>query len=278
LKVRPAIEPPFRLVQTSNESEGFKGGVKFLLALGLLIGSVAANWLAFRAFDTDYFEWYLANGFYITFFVSTIALVWEELPEDLLSAHPRTYLAGCLAVLSRLYFSMSVFLRNFGGEDLSSGTENAEVNLAGDEHPERDRAAEASKLEEVQSSQATATGVGCFALLFDTVALLFEWLVVMIVMAILFVAALGWVLVVAPVNYFLNLATGAPARQQLREPYYRAVARKSGNRVIYGVWPTRSQLQEGWVDFSLARKPFALTQVVNTVVLFAANSVYQNVI
>jgi hypothetical protein len=105
---------------------------------------------------------------------------------------------------------------------------------------------------------------------------MFEWLVVMTVMVILFLAALGWVLVVAPLNYFLNLATGAPARQQLREPDYRAVAIKSENRVTYTVWPTKLPLPAGWADFSLARKPFAITQIVNTVVLFAANSVYQN--
>jgi hypothetical protein len=234
-------------VETSNESEGFKGGVKFLLALSLLIGSVAANWLAFRALDSNYLEWYLANGFYITFFVSTLALVWEELParESLLSAHPRNYLAGCLAVLSGLFFSMSVFLRNFGGEDFTSATENDEGNPAGDHDPERDLGTEASTVEEVQGSQATVPSVGCFALLFDTFAVLFEWLVVMMVMVILFLAALGWVLVVAPVNYFLNLATGAPARQQLGEPNYRAVAIKGGNHVMYRVWPTRLPLPAG---------------------------------
>jgi hypothetical protein len=266
-------------VETGNQREGFRGGVKFVLALSLLIGSVGANWLAFRAFDADYFEWYLANGFYIAFFVSALALVWEELParEDLLSAHPRDYLAGCLAVLSGFFFSMSVFLRDFGGESFTSVSESDEVNSAGDHDPERDTVTEPSRLEEVESSQAAATSVGCFALLFDTFAALFEWLVVMMVMVILLLAALGWVLVIAPVNYFLNLATGAPARQQLREPNYRAVAKKIENRVTYRVWSTRSPLPEGWADFSLARKPFAITQVVNTVVLFAANSVYQYV-
>jgi hypothetical protein len=141
-------------VETSNESQGFKGVINFLLALSLLIGSVGANWLAFRAFDADYFEWYLANGFYIAFFVSALALVWEELParEDLLSADPRDYLAGCLAVLGGFFFSMSVFLRGFGGENFTTGSENDQEKPAGDPDPERDTGTEPSKLEEVASA------------------------------------------------------------------------------------------------------------------------------
>ena len=212
-----------------------------LLGLSILAVFLAIDWLIFRALDTNYFLWYLANGALIGIVVSFLALVWDglETREDLLAAHPLVYTAGCLTLLAVLYHAMSVHLRNpMGG-------------------------AKAARSNEVDLSTVPI--------------ILFDAYVSILFLLVLFVASLAWMVVIAPLNYFLTLFTGVIAREELRGKVYRAVVLKEGEKnFVLTALPHEDEVPPNAVDVSIARKPFAITQAVTAAVLWSVNFAYAN--
>jgi len=84
----------------------------------------------------------------------------------------------------------------------------------------------------------------------------------------IFLVVLAWLLVVAPLNYFVTLLSGAPARQALRGLSTRCVVVERDGQVTCSEEPADQPLPEGAVDVSLGRKPFALTQGLTALLLF----------
>ncbi|MDO8715830.1 MAG: hypothetical protein Q7J73_03360 [Dehalococcoidales bacterium] len=87
---------------------------------------------------------------------------------------------------------------------------------------------------------------------------------VLIIMALLLI----WVIVVTPLQYFIYLVCGAPARLYLQSEW-RPVARVSKNRsMAVEEIPATERIPKGWWDASLFAKPVSATALMSSIFLF----------
>jgi len=93
----------------------------------------------------------------------------------------------------------------------------------------------------------------------------------LLVLALIGAVVVGWLLVVAPLNYFVTLLSGVLARQELRGQALRAIVVPSGGGITLGTQPAQASLPENAVDLSLVRKPFAVTQAITSLILWLAS-------
>lgn len=229
--------------------KSFKPVLVVLLSLGFFATVISANWLAFRYLaDQNYFIWYLKNGALIGILVSFIGLIWEEADyrKELLSAHPGEYLHGCFALLAIFYWSVAI-------------------------HLEKNPQSEGSASENDLTPR--------FSFPFDR-------LISVIVVLVMGVFALAWLVIVAPLNYFITILSGAIARQELQGKCPRAIAFQDvidmqlvkpapkpifvGKTVLASTL-SKEKLPDNIIDISLALKPFAVTQAITAFILFIAN-------
>ena len=206
-----------------------------ILAVIIFVLMIGANWLAFRYFaNENYFVWYIKNGTLIGIIVSFIALIWEGLSfrNDLLSAHPLYYLRGCFALLSAYYTSLAAHFEK--------NPESSDKN---------------NKSSAVPEFRFPLDGILSF-----------------VVILIMFIFGLAWLVIVAPLNYFITILTGVIARQELGEICSRAIAVPIGNGYELRTIPRNQNLPDKAIDISLAAKPFAITQAITALVLFFAKA------
>jgi hypothetical protein len=206
------------------------------LAVVVLLLVIGANWWAFQYFaHENYFVWYLKNGTLIGMVVSFIALIWEGLSfrTDLLSANPLYYLRGCMALMAAYYLSLSSHLNN----NPQSGGRDKDSALVSE-----------------------------FIFPFDGV-------LSFVVILVMFILGLAWLVIVAPLNYFLTILTGAIARQELGGTCSRTIAVPTKNGYDLVSIPRNKELPDKAINISLAAKPFAITQAITALVLFILKAV-----
>ena len=203
----------------------------------LVIWIWALNW-AFTLYTGDsYFNWFVAYGAQISIATSFFALVWEDLAEreGLLSFHPGEFLASGLALAAVFIFVLNAHLAK-------------------------------SKTEGKPVRQDPIT----------TIELSWDFWLRRAMLFLMGVAVIGWLVFAAPVYYLLTLVTGAPARQELRGTFLRFVVDPKALRLIEGTTyryiRADKPAPEGFVDVSLVKHPFALTNALNAAVLFLADS------
>ena len=206
------------------------------------IPAINALWLA--ALGVDYFEWYLQSGFLVAllFGVVAVAIRLDSHP-DLIAAQPIFYLAGVLDLFSEL----AAALRNLFA------------------WPRSDRALAEAGL----PGMAYRFRVRTFDLALN---LFFGWSC-----AAAFVA---WAVLVAPLQYWLNLVCGAPAREALASSQTLWVVRgaKGTERLFASKNPDefqrqRRELKEAhdrgeMTEIGFAEKPVSFTAAIAAAVLF----------
>jgi len=203
-----------------------------LLGFGILALLIGANAWAFTTLGhTSYFLWYLKNGSTIALGASFLGLIWDGL-----ALHEDLLSAHPLRYLRGCVGLLSV-LFYAGSAHLSSP---------------------------LQGTKSTDLGLGSAA------AVLFDAIVSVVVLALIGAVVVGWLLVVAPLNYFVTLLSGVLARRELRGQALRAIVVPSGGGITLGTQPAQASLPENAVDVSLARKPFAVTQAITSLILWLA--------
>jgi hypothetical protein len=100
--------------------------------------------------------------------------------------------------------------------------------------------------------------------------MLFDGIVSVVVLGLIGVIVVAWLLVVAPLNYFVTLVSGVLARQELRGQAWRAIAVPNGAGTILETAPSESPIPENAIDVSLARKPFSVTQAITSLIIWLA--------
>jgi hypothetical protein len=80
-----------------------------------------------------------------------------------------------------------------------------------------------------------------------------------------FVLCVSWLIVIAPVQYFITLVTGAPARSALVSR--RMWIKRTGKRIELFRGPA-SEMPEGAEEIGLARRPVSVTSAITAGVLF----------
>ena len=147
--------------------------------LAILVGLAALNALWFDAAGSDYLRWFVDNGALIALLFGVVAAAVDlDTHPGLIAASPLVYVRAILGVFVELSMSLSaVFSRE------RSDAELADAGLV-----------------EMQSRYRSR--------LFDT-------LLGNLFLLLLGAAMLAWALVVAPLQYWVNLVSGAPARMAL---------------------------------------------------------------
>jgi hypothetical protein len=250
-------------------------GVVGLVALAAL---VALTELAFRAvFDTDYFRWYLANGALIAVVFGLLTLAWGDLLNKqtyLISAHPVEYAAASVSLLVFPFAALGAALQTrrrprpelvaemrktpdavrSNLEELLTSThasESLRAEILG-RFPAREPA-------EAEVDEDLPTGVPVVDMFLA------------IVFALAFAAAVAtWLLVIVPLQYFVYLVTGAPAREACGSAT-RAVFFREGNELVTQETFKDADLPEGAVESGFSVRPVSFTAAITAAVLFAVS-------
>ena len=190
------------------------------------------NWWLFHAFNASYPVWYLKNGALISLAVGFLALTCKGL-----DAAKGLISANPTTYLAACFHVVGVFV----------------YALRTHLRPPRDTSSRPRSGTEVQSANLWNNFVSA-ALTVPILALV-----------------LGWLAVVAPMNYVVTLISGAPARQALRNPLRRTIVLENGNQVEVLDTDANDPLPRNAVDVSFAREPLALTQALTAAVLWVTN-------
>lgn len=208
----------------------------------VLAGAVVLDEVAFRAwFETDYLRWYLANGFVISLVFGFVTLAWGDLNKmtHLISAHPLEYAAAWLRLGGLPPTALATVLRPAGRP----------------QPPDP-----ASETADVPADAEVPTGLWVDGLLTAFFAVSFV------------VACFAWLLVAVPLQYFIYLLTGAPARE----------AYTSRVRVWFRLTPMEFHIEEALkadrmpdnaTESGFFLKPVSFTAAITAAVLFAVSKV-----
>lgn len=234
----------------------------YLLVPGLL----ALDWAVFRyLLGTDYLAWYLANGAVIAIGTAFVSRIWESvegLGRPLISADPVAYYGACMQAVGVTVLMAGNAVRSPASEGYPVGTERFRLDAI----------------------------VGPADRLLNV-------LIVLVVLGLV----VGWLLFVAPANYLVTLVAGAPAREHVRHPEKRMIGvvgrRLPGREAVASprtgrfqrlhIYETgvegspkptpdderileevRENDEDGVVDLTFGRNPFATTQTLAGLVVF----------
>jgi hypothetical protein len=81
----------------------------------------------------------------------------------------------------------------------------------------------------------------------------------------------GWILVIAPLQYVVNLVAGAPARRAASSPV-RASFQSTPRKLIVDERPKRNDLPEGATESRFSTSSVAFTAVVASALLFLVST------
>ena len=162
-----------------------------LQAAALLAVLIAANYVVFRkVFNTNYFRWYVDNGTILALVLATAAVGLNLDAEDgLISSRPYRYFLSWMQIVANLSLQLSAVM--VGRRQRGAGS--AEQRGAAPAGPRWRR---------------TASDVPGFLAFLLLVCLTRTGLI----LAGVLLAIIAWIAVVAPLQYFLYLFCGAPAR------------------------------------------------------------------
>ena len=199
----------------------------------VILAVAGLNWLAFRLYGSNYFLWYLKNGPLISLATALLAPTWTKLKArvGLVSPHPSVYVGACLQSLGFYIMSIAPV------RDVDSAQIEAENSIAMGDTP--------------------------FVKRLDN-------LVYPVIAAVMFIVSVVWVILVAPLSYFVNFIAGVPARQALRGEILRGLVEEWQGQIVLVSKLDRKPSKKP----SFAQDPFAMTQALTSLLLFTANTLY----
>jgi hypothetical protein len=207
------------------------------LGLTFLAGLIAIDSVFFReVLDRGYVRWYLENGALLTLAVTLVTVAWPDLNDyyNLISAHPVRYMQAWFGLFGFTFKSMP------------DGKVPLYVYHGG------------------KGGRAVRNAWDLLDL--TEALLLFVW------GAVILAAVLVWILVIAPLQYFVFLASGVLARAA-QHSSQKAIVRMSepGNQHDFEIDATlvRAAPPPGWMESAFFSRPFALTSALAAALLFA---------
>jgi hypothetical protein len=213
--------------------------VGVLIGLAIVSGLIGLNWWLFNVLaGENYFIWYLTNASLISIVVSFIALIWDGL--EMREDLLSTHPAIYVAGCFHLMAVLYLSLSVHLREPLV-GTKDNETGLR-------------------------------FAVL-----IVWDSFMTILVALALLVLGFGWLLIIAPLNYFVTLITGALARRHFRGTRMRPIVVKEGKHITITAQPVEKEIPPNAIDVSLTKKPFAVTQAITSLFLFVIKMIFVSV-
>lgn len=214
------------------------------LHLGIIIGVIFLDWILFAVlFKQNFFAWFLKNGSVISLATGFLGLVWKDLKARI----------GLIASHPSAYYAaclqlVGVFIVSAGSTG-SGKPRELPFDIGLNNRPSE---------------------------ILDNVF----YTLLSLLMAVICVA---WLVIAAPINYFVILIAGAPARQELRGKLVSTSVyeEKHGDRFRGGAGSlhildplAEPKLAAAATPISFARDPFTVTQATSAVILWIANLAY----
>lgn len=209
----------------------------------LIIAAISAiNSVWLKALGVDYLDSYLQSGFLVALLFGIVAVAIDlDSNPNLIAAHPFGYGGGVLELLSKLYAALSNVLRP----------------------PRSDRRLAEAGLPFMGFRYRSRT-------LDLALNLLFTWS--------FFAATVAWALLVAPLQYWVNLVCGAPAREALASSKTLWVVRSAHRTELLFAHKDPNQFEEDelrkahergeMTEVGFAAKPVSFTAAISAAVLF----------
>lgn len=230
-------------------------------------------------FDQDYLRLYLSYGAVLNLVVLLFTLAWGDALErhtSLISAHPIEYLAGNVA--------LGVAIGGAGGALLLPGRKQferevaagAEIRAANARLKKQLRAIGAmpnagklgDELERLASSTDDPDGTERELPRTPLDLGFVDAVISLVLVACVLLTLVAWVLLVVPVQYFVYLIAGAPAREALGSPA-RAWLRVTREQIVVTTDSKFREIPAGATESGYSAKPITLTAAFAAVLLFA---------
>jgi hypothetical protein len=216
-----------------------------LSGVGVLLAIAALNYLWRQALGVDYLESYLRDGFQVALLFTIVgyAISLDSRP-GLIASHPTLYVAEVFTLFSALLGSLSALI----------GSPRSDLDLA-------------------------RAGLPFLARRFrlGTLDLALSWLF----MSLFCAAMLAWAVLIAPLQYWVNLLCGAPAREGLASSKTLWLVEKPPQTIFLRAPKNlteaqRSELErergEGKLtEIGFAMKPVTFTSGIATALLFGVS-------
>ena len=244
------------------------------VAVGLAVISalIALDEVLFRVlFDTDYLHWFLANGALIGIVFALFTVAWGDLNKvtHLISAHPVAFAAACTelmtlpstALASALGFSPTEAQRY---RKLRYAMAETRRVLRESASPSMRALAEKADAEDAAARAAREEAEPPHNLGFVDV-----WLALAFIVSF-FLVYFAWVLLVAPLQYVVNLFAGAPSRCALASPeraWVRFTPRE--DEIVHG--DKSGDPGKDAVESGFSAKPVTYTAAVASALLFGVS-------
>jgi hypothetical protein len=269
-----------------------------LLGLTVLVGMAFLNELAFRTWlDTDYPRWYLENGAVIGLVFTLVTLAWGDINRErlLISANPLEYGGASLELLTAPWSSLAAMIRPDRKEwraqrrfeqahrqwerQLPEARRVWQQLVATAPHEELRRRAEELLAEtapeppasedapEPPASEDAPAEPG----IVPTGVPVVDIVLAMLFALAFFLATLAWLLLVVPLQYFVYLVTGAPARVACASPTRTWVGSEGTQSTTVAEALKSDALPKGAIESGLTAKPVTFTAAITTAVLFAVS-------
>lgn len=214
---------------------------KPLLTLAIFVGLILLNrWIFATLFGIDYLIWYISKGSLISLGITFISLVAKEFKKDIdtVSANPLTYLATYLRYPSIAWYMFATLMHENTGLGEKTG-EQKTVN---------------EKKDELGDAQPSFDPVSALWHLIDSLLLLI-WA------AVLFMGVILWVVVVVPLQYFVFLICGAPARY-FQATNFQVVVVKKDEKLTLTYIKGSEKIPENGQVVGLGIEPLPLTNLI----------------
>lgn len=196
------------------------------------------RWIFTTLFGTDYLLWYISKGSLISLGITFISLVAKEFKKDIntVSANPRTYSTTYLRYLSIAWYMFGTLMRENTGLGKKRGEQKTVSERKNDAQPS-----------------------------FDPVSAswhLIDSLLLLIWAAVLFMGVVLWIAVVIPLQYFVFLICGVPARYFQATNFQVVVVKKDEKPTLTHIKGSEKIPENGQV-VGLGIEPFPLTSLLS---------------
>ncbi len=210
-----------------------------LVTLGTLL---VINVYVFRRFGISYVGWFIAYGPLLNLLASVLSIAWGDLNtnKDLISSRPRFFVASNLLLVALQW-------QVLGHEGVTVGKRLQDLGALMRTHSDDAR-------------RRTGEAVGDLA---DALGLL-------VTGGLMLLALLAWALIVVPLQYWVVLLAGAPARLSLKAPT-KIIARMNGVNLEVKEVDVAEQNDNAWWTASLSATPVTATNVGAALVLFVTS-------
>ena len=233
------------------------GAVSLILIVALIL---FYRWAFYHFFNQVYLRVYLKYGYLLMLAFTFLTLV-VDLDEnrDLISPHPFRYLKACWRALSVLAFTV--------GGDWRLETRDSHAPLAADGSPDADSANDAGALWSKLLQP------------FKSFSDIFDLFVSGAFFIIFIVVVFIWLLLVAPLQYFVFLFCGAPARilmRQKRKPWHAPEETRVHEANVNEASALEAQSAASATDLdSTVSKPVRMTAALASAALWVLSVVFK---